>query len=53
MREALAMVAARDAPRVPPREGGEGGEEGGEEGGHALGAVDRAQGNANRGHEEL
>ena len=49
MREALAMVAARDAPRVPAREGGEGGEEGG----HALGAVDRAQGNANGGHEEL
>ena len=47
MREALAIVAARDA----PREGGEGGEEGGEEGG--LGAVDRAQGNANGGHEEL
>jgi len=45
VREALAMVAAREA----PREGGEGGEDGG----HALGAVDRAQGNANRGHEEL
>ena len=41
MREALAMVAARDA----PREGGEGG--------HASGAVDRAQGNANGGREEL